>query len=212
MVGYWGRTGFLGGAALAGLLAAPAQAADVYLELLGGWSIPQNQDFDLDPRGGGDSLASGLDFDSGYAVGLAVGFAYSPNLGIEAEYLHRDADADLKGTEERISGSTKSDAFMVNAIYEFVPAGAPGAMRPYAGLGLGVGDLSVDMDGEKVDSDYGFAYQAILGIGYEASLQARLFSEIRYFAISDQSLENDDYSLKTGYGTVDVLFGYRYTF
>lgn len=200
-----------------GLISAPvearAQARDVYLELLGGWSIPQDQDFDLDARDGSESLATGLDFDSGFAVGVAVGFAYSPSLSIEAEYMHRGADADLKNTDpDPVSGSAKSDAFMVNAIYEFVPPGAPGVMRPYAGLGLGIGDMSVDMDDEELNADYGFAYQAILGIGYEASLQARLFSEIRYFAISDKRLENDDYSLRSGYDSFDVLFGYRYRF
>ncbi len=188
-----------------------ANAKDTYLKIFGGWTIPQSEDFQLNSDNG-RGRESGLDFDSGYAIGGAIGLAVTPNVNVEAEYVYRDADADLKRPRQDESTSTSSNAVMVNALYQFRPVSAEGGFRPYVGAGIGVGDLTVDGDDEKLESDYGFAYQLIAGIGYDVSYQASLFGEVRYFGINDQTVENDDYDFKSGFQTVDVLIGYSYKF
>ena len=199
------------GASVSILLAAQvANAQDTYFKIFGGWSIPQDQNFTLDHDGTGRS--SGLDFDSGYGLGAAVGFAYMPNIDIEIEYVYRNADATLDGTRNTGSGSAESNAVMINALYEFPPSGTMSSLRPYVGAGLGVGNLAYDRDALDMDSDYGFAYQFIAGIGYDVSYQASLYTEIRYFSIADHSIENDDYSFDSGYDSIDFLFGYKYKF
>jgi opacity protein-like surface antigen len=194
------------------LLPGTARAQDVYMKLLGGWTIPQDQDFDLRDETSGVSVPNGLDFDSGYALGAAVGFTYSPNVAIEAEYTYRKSEADWKETDNEDSGDVVSNAFMLNAFYKFVPDGSASPFRPYVGAGLGVGDFSVKQDDLKLESDYSFAYQAMLGLSYEVSLQGSLFAEVRYFGASSQTVEDDDFSFSSGYDAINVLVGYTYTF
>lgn len=200
-----------GALATAALLGGAAQAQDVYVKGFGGWTIPQNNSFQLNDRGTGDSIGSGLDFDSGYALGAAVGYDFSPSLALEGEYVYRDADASFKNTASG-KGSTKSNAWMVNALYKFQPMGAQGQFHPYAGAGIGVADLQVNNDAQKLDSDYNFAYQVIGGVSYDVAPQWSLYSEARYFAIASSTVENNDFNFKRGYDTVDWLFGASYRF
>jgi opacity protein-like surface antigen len=198
--------------AAATLMSGAASAQSYYVKGFGGWTIPQDHDFQLNDKVDGVSRDSGLNFDTGYALGAAVGYDFSPTLAIEGEYVYRDADARVTNIGNDDKGSTTSNAWMVNALYKFQPLGATGAFHPYAGAGIGLADLSVKDVGQTLDSDYKFAYQIIGGVGYDVTPQIQLFGETRYFAISDQTVENDDVSFKNGYDTFDVLFGATYRF
>ncbi|PZQ47744.1 MAG: hypothetical protein DI556_16135 [Rhodovulum sulfidophilum] len=202
----------LGGAlAAATMIAGAASAQSFYVKGFGGWTIPQDDDFRLNERETGLSASSGYDFDSGYALGAAVGYDFSPSLALEGEYVYRNADARLKNVGAD-KGETKSNAWMVNALYKFPAMGATGAFHPYAGGGIGMADLKVESTGESLDSDYNFAWQLIGGVGYDVAPQWQLTGEVRYFSINDQTVENNDFGFKAGYDTVDVLFGATYRF
>ena len=208
---YW----IAAGASVAYLLAGSlAQAQDVYAKFFGGWTIPSDQNFDLESRATGVGVPSRLDFSSGFAVGAALGFKVTPSIALEIEYVYRDTDVEFGDGPTPASGSTSSNAVMLNAIYDLPPVGATQAFRPYVGAGLGVGDMSYDGgdDDLSLDGDYSFAYQAMAGIGYQVSNQASLYTEIRYFGTSDQTVKDSEFQFKSGYGTVDVLFGYNYRF
>jgi opacity protein-like surface antigen len=105
---------------------------------------------------------------------------------------------------------------MANAIYYFTPVGATGALQPYAGGGLGAADLNIDeissLGGGDLDSDYNFAYQLIGGVAYSVTPNLSLNGEVRFFGINDQDLENDVFSFKTTYHTIDLLIGATYSF
>lgn len=193
---------------------AQAQAQDVYAKFFGGWTIPSDQDFDLENRATGVSEPSGLDFSSGFAAGAALGFAVAPSVALEIEYVYRHADVELGEGPVPASGSTSSNAIMLNAIYDLPRAGTTQALQPYVGLGLGVGNMSYegDDDGMDLDGDYSFAYQAIAGLGYQVSNQGSLYTELRYFGTTDQTVKDSEFQFDSGYGTVDVLFGYNYRF
>lgn len=196
------------------LAGSMAQAQDVYAKFFGGWTIPSDQDFDLESRATGVSEPSGLDFSTGFAAGAALGFAVSPSVALEIEYVYRHADVELGEDPVPSSGSTSSNAVMLNAIYDLPRVGATQAVQPYLGAGLGVGNMSYegDDDGLSLDGDYSFAYQAIAGLGYQVSNQGSLYTEIRYFGTTDQTVKDNEFQFKSGYGTVDVLFGYNYRF
>lgn len=195
------------------LAGGTSQAQDVYAKFFGGWTIPSDQDFDLENRATEVGVPSGLDFSTGYAVGAGLGFSISQSLALEIEYVYRHADAELGGGPVPNSGSTSSKAVMLNAIYDLPPVGATQALRPYVGAGLGAGSLSYDGDDHlSLDGDYSFAYQAMAGIGYQVSNQGSLYTEIRYFGTSEQTLKDADFQFKSDYATVDVLFGYNYRF
>lgn len=207
----------LAGTALAGFLVGPASAQMLsgpwYVKGFGGFTVPDSDDFRLNERNGPDSLNSGLDYDTGYALGVAAGLMVTPNVAVELEYAYRNADADLKRTGE--SGTTESNAFMVNALYNFAPIGPNGAWLPYVGGGLGTADLNVEAGGDlggDFDSDYNFAYQLIAGTGYQVTPTLQLLGEVRFFGINDQDFENKDLQFKSTYQTIDILFGAKYTF
>src|SRR4051794_28546600 len=85
--------------AVAGLGAGAASAQALggfYLKGFGGWTIPQNQNFNLTAKDSGLRAPSGFDYDNGYTLGLAGGYTISPNLAVELEYAYRNAHADLK--------------------------------------------------------------------------------------------------------------------
>ena len=168
-----------GALAAAAMIAGTASAQSYYVKGFGGWTIPQDDNFQLNDRGTGANVESGFDFDTGYAVGAAVGYDFSPSLALEAEYVYRNADTRVKniGTDEK--GSTASNAWMVNALYKFQPMGATGAFHPYAGAGIGMADLQVDDVGQKLDSDYKFSGQIIGGVGYDIAPGFQLYSEAR---------------------------------
>lgn len=201
--------------AVLGAGAASAQglaASSFYLKGFGGWTFPDDDTFQFNERGTGVSASSGLNYDTGYTLGVAGGFDLTPNVALELEYAYRNADATLKGTGDK--GSTESNAWMVNALYNFTGIGMNGAWRPYVGGGIGVADLNVEdlnLAGD-FDSDYNFAYQLIGGIAYDVNPNWSLSGEVRYFGVNDQDLSNNDFSFKTPYQTIDLLFGATYHF
>ena len=47
------------------------------------------------------------------------------------------------------------------------------------------------MGGGDFDGDYEFAYQLIGGVAYDVNAKFSITTEVRYFGISEQDLEND---------------------
>ena len=135
-------------AALAAALAFSATGAaaqgfgggNFYVKGFGGLTVPQDDDFRLNPRDGSAPINTGLDFSNGYVLGIAGGYDVTPNVAIELECAYRNADARFKNG---VSGkrTTESNAWMVNALYNFTPSGP---WQPYVGGGLGVADLNVE--------------------------------------------------------------------
>ena len=110
-----------GGAAAQGLFGGGLG----YVKGFGGATWPQNDNSELDIRGVGTLIPDlGLDFDTGYVLGIAGGYYIRPNISAELEYTYRNADAELKGTNTD-SHTTESNAWMANAIYWFDPVGGP---------------------------------------------------------------------------------------
>ncbi|MFO1143637.1 MAG: porin family protein [Amaricoccus sp.] len=196
----------VGGAASAQGLGSP-----FYLKGFGGWTLPQNESFDVDFASTGDSEPSGFDYDAGYMLGLSVGYAISPNVAFELEYAYRGANADLKNLDTR--GGVASNAFMANAVYRFDGMGPDAAFTPYLGAGLGAADLAFDpKKGQNLSGDYTFAYQLIAGIEYAFNPAWSLNGEVRYFGVNEQDLESSVADLKTSFNTVDALVGFTFHF
>ena len=203
-----------GGAAAQGLFGGGLG----YVKAFGGATWPQGDNFELEFVGGGTFTPdSGLDFDTGYVLGIAGGYYIRPNVSAELEYTYRNADAELKGTNTD-SHTTESNAWMVNALYWFDPVavGASSQLRPYAGGGLGAADFNFEaadeLGGGDFDGDSEFAYQLIGGVAYDINPKFSITTEVRYFGISEQDLENDTFDFKSRYQTWDLLVGAVYRF
>lgn len=195
-----------------GASAQAVRASDFYVKGFGGLTVPQDDNFQLNVKGFGTLGETGFDYSNGYILGIAGGYTINPNVALELEYAYRNADAKYKDISNS-KRTTESNAFMLNAIYNFTPSGP---WQPYVGAGIGVADLNAEQIpgaiGGDFDSDYNFAYQLIGGIGYRLASGWTLNGEVRYFGINDQDLENDDLQFKTNYTTFDLLFGATYHF
>jgi opacity protein-like surface antigen len=203
-----------GGAAAQGLF----DGGSWYVKGFGGATWPQGDNSELDLKGFGTfDPDSGLDFDTGYVLGIAGGYLIRPNVSVELEYAYRNADAELKGTNTD-SHTTESNAWMANAIYWFNPVGvgATAQLRPYAGGGLGAADFNFEgideLGGGDFDGDYEFAYQLIGGVAYDVNPQFSITTEVRFFGISEQDIENETFDFKNKYQTWDLLVGAAYRF
>lgn len=202
-------------ALVAGSGVANAQAfslSQMYVKGFGGATWPSADDENLRTNGSKVGRLD-LDYDTGYTLGLAAGWAATPNVGLEFEYAYRNADysGTAKGGGERfdVDGTVKSSSMMVNAIYSFNPMGADAAVTPY--LGAGIGAVQLDYDGDT--STWGFGYQAIAGVGYQVAPQWTLYGEGRWFATADSKVwPEKGLATDLSFGTFDALVGVKYDF
>ncbi|MCB1370421.1 MAG: porin family protein [Rhodobacteraceae bacterium] len=210
-----GRSTFFAAAAIAALVAGAGAASaqgfggSFYLKGFGGATWPSGEENELQFLGGGTDIDVKLDYDTGYVLGVAVGYNYTPNIGVELEYGFRQAD--LKG---QVSGDTRSNAVMVNAIYRLDGMGADGAFQPYFGAGIGGANIDLQTEDNGSFDNYGlFAWQLIGGVGYRISPDWTLMGEARWYSVNSGSLDGaDGFSLDSGFESFDLLLGAAYSF
>ncbi len=109
---------------------------------------------------------------TGWALGGKVGYDFiGPR--VEVEGLYRQNNNSNNFGNRAITGQISQVTAMANLLYDF---NAFGAFVPYIGAGAGVGFIDSDFNlGSTV-----FAYQGILGVGYNFSPNLRFNLEGRY--------------------------------
>ena len=160
----------------------------------------------------GLSPARSIDFDQGYGAGVSLGYmppvAELGNARFEFEAYWRNSDADTKtvgGVHSNANGELTSYAYMVNAYYDFRN---DSQWVPYLGVGLGWANVELDKTvglGATADDDVVFAYQGMVGIGYEPTTIPNTIWSIgyRYFGSQDPEFGNvtadlDTHNLEAG--------------
>lgn len=131
-------------------------------------------------------------FDTGYGLSGHVGAAFD-GFRVEGELSWSKIDVNkmtLTGVETGLDGDLSVLAGMVNGYYD-LDTGGP--WKPYLGAGIGYAKVSMDFSqksGEKLvdDSDNVFAYQAMVGVGYEVSASTTIYGGYKYFATEDASI------------------------
>jgi outer membrane protein OmpA-like peptidoglycan-associated protein len=138
---------------------------------------------------------------TGWAAGGKIGYDFiGPRVEVEGLY-RENLNSNFFGNRA-ITGRIAQTSIMANFLYDF---NATGTFVPYIGAGAGVG---------LVDSDYQmnsttFAYQGILGVGYNATPNLRFNLDGRYFGTTNPSVAgttwtNNNFSL---IASVQVKFG-----
>jgi len=126
-----------------------------------------------------------VSFDPGWSITGAVGYDMGM-FRVEGEIGYRTVDIDevtITGFPPvSIPGDASALTFMVNGYYDHEMGSK---LTPYVGFGMGLADTDVEIVGVSVGGDTEFAYQFMLGAGYEVAPNVVLTGGYRFFGIAD---------------------------
>jgi OmpA-OmpF porin, OOP family len=125
----------------------------------------------------------------GYAAGGMVGYDFvGPR--VEVEGIYRNTQMTVSGGGFPTFGATKDDiAVLANLLYDF---NAGGTIVPYIGAGAGVSFAKTSALNAQ-DNTTAFAYQAILGVGYNINPMFRVNLDGRYYGTTAPTLGGQGY-------------------
>ncbi len=137
-------------------------------------------------------------FNTGYAVGGKVGYDFvGPRVELEALYRNNQARGGVPTPFGPAPGQGQINQLstMVNGLYDFLPGAK---ITPYAGAGIGLAFVDQGIMGCSMCSTQ-FAYQGIVGIGYNVAPHWRIDLDARYFGTTNPgTYNNNDISLMLG--------------
>jgi len=126
----------------------------------------------------------------GFAGGAMVGYDFvGPRVELEGVYRWNQASVG-GGQFNQFGASVTDTAIMANFLYDF---NAGGTIVPYIGAGAGIAFVRSAALGAYTDSTQ-FAYQAILGVGYNVDPTLRINLDARYFGTTNPYLGGTGYS------------------
>ncbi len=185
----------IAGAVALALLPFTAQAQSSWFEP--GQAFPG---FYIGAEGGLNWLLNNNNYnmDIGYAVGGVIGYDFvGPRVELEGVFRSNNGmgTANFGNVFSNTAGRIEQLAVMANLLYDF----APGAtVTPYIGAGAGISFLDQTINGCSLCSTQ-FAYQGILGLGWNVDQNFRVNLDGRYHGTTNPgSYENNNISLMLG--------------
>jgi len=185
----------------------------LYLKAYGGFNFTAESEFQtadaLSLLDGGD-----VDYDTGQAFGLSVGYRMENGLALELDYSYRSNDlGSINLSNLEISGDLSSVGILGNVVY--YPSFGH-LISPYVGVGLGVlqeidADIRINEDQFGDFEDSTIAWQAFLGINISALDNMAVFSELRFFSGPGPELSNGLGALDFDYNNVSLVFGLNFS-
>lgn len=141
---------------------------------------------------GQDNTSATIGSKTGYVLQMEGGYDFGgPKAELEVGY--RNSGIKTLTDVNSAGGRTSSLSFMANAQYEFLPGEK---WHPFIGAGIGMAQVTARWSeaGSNIvdDSDWVFAYQAFVGVGYDLSKAWQLKAQYRYFATEDVELASSD--------------------
>ena len=139
----------------------------------------------------GTPLGSGTIYpEIGWAAGGMIGYDFvGPR--VELEGVYRRNLATVGAGPFNAFGAAKDDiGILANILYDF---NAGGTIVPYIGAGAGIAFVKTSALGLSSDSTQ-FAYQAILGVGYNIDPTFRVNLDARYYGTTSPNLVGNTYS------------------
>jgi opacity protein-like surface antigen len=156
-----------------------------------------------------------IESDTGWAIGMAVGYDLGNNIRIEGAiaYAKNSLDkASLLGTSVDLTGDTSNFSFLVNGYYDF-PNKSKTTPFISAGVGLArveINDMNVPGSGAPSvsDDDNVLAYQIGAGIGYAITKDLNLDLKYFYFGTEDPEFDTTtiEYSGHNVYAGIRIAF------
>jgi outer membrane protein OmpA-like peptidoglycan-associated protein len=145
-----------------------------YVGAIGGVNWMFNNSFNLSAAvpGAFVSGTANANWNTGWAAGGMVGYDFvGPRVEVEGIYR------DNTGTIGSVGVDFNQTSVMANLLYDF---NAGGTIVPYIGAGAGVAFMNTNLFNVTANSTQ-FAYQAILGVGYNIDPMIRINLEGRYY-------------------------------
>jgi outer membrane protein OmpA-like peptidoglycan-associated protein len=159
-----------------------------YIGAIGGvnWMFNNSFNTTVTTPFGSASGTTNLNNNIGWAAGGMIGYDFvGPRVEVEGMYRDNTGTVTLNG----LSGSTNSDvnqvSVMGNILYDF---NAGGTIVPYIGAGAGVAFINASLTGTNAVSSTQFAYQAMVGVGYNVDPMIRINLEGRYYGTTSPNL------------------------
>jgi OOP family OmpA-OmpF porin len=169
--------------AVAALLAAPvaANAQSMFTP-----SGPVYPGFYIGAEGAANWLLNNQSYnmDTGWAAGGKLGYDFvGPRVELEGLYHSNTGSGNVAfpGGIANVRGRIDQVSVMANVLYDFFPGAT---ITPYVGAGAGIAFVDTTIQGCSLCSTQ-FAYQGILGIGYNATDAIRIGLEGRYYGTTN---------------------------
>ena len=132
---------------------------------------------------------------TGWAAGGVIGYDFvGPRVELEGVYRQNQLNVGVPGTA--INNQVGQLGIMANLLYDFMPGSV---ITPYIGAGAGVGFVDSNQSlGSTV-----FAYQGIIGLGWNVDTNFRVNIDGRYYGTSNPSINgqtwtNNNFSIMLG--------------
>ncbi len=126
-----------------------------------------------------------VSFDPGWNILGALGYDMG-QFRVEGEIGYHEVGIDevtVGGVPFPVDGDASALTFMANGYYDHEMGNSP--LMPYVGLGLGLADTDVEITGVSVGGDVEFAYQFMVGAGYDIAPNVVLTGGYRFLGIAD---------------------------
>jgi OmpA-OmpF porin, OOP family len=156
------------------------QPGGVYIGLEGGanWMLNSSFNSTLNVGGFSNSFTTNASWNTGFVLGGSVGYDFvGPRIEVEGVYRENTGNLSLGGIAGNAGANFNQVAIMGNIFYDFL---AGSRFVPYIGAGAGVAFLNAGALGSTVQSTQ-FAYQGIIGAGYNLDQTFRINLEGRYY-------------------------------
>jgi len=152
-------------------------------------------------------LGQGVTPQTGFAVGGVVGYDFvGPRVELEGVYRQNQVNINAFNNFNNFNGQIRNQVgqlgILANLLYDF---NAGGVITPYIGAGAGIAFV----DGDSSLSSTQFAYQGILGLGWNVDTNFRINLDGRYYGTSNPTVAgttwtNNNFSVMLG---LQVKFG-----
>jgi OmpA-OmpF porin, OOP family len=150
------------------------------------------------PEGGLNWLlnSGNSNMDTGFAVGGVIGYDFvGPR--VEFEGLYRSNTGRVTNFANGSSSEVDQLSTIVNVLYDFIPGAV---ISPYVGAGAGMAFADTGISGCSLCSTQ-FAYQGIVGVGWNIDQNLRFNLDARYYGTSnggELQYQNDNFTAMLG--------------
>jgi OOP family OmpA-OmpF porin len=153
------------------------------------------------------SIGGGVSSSVGFGFGALIG-GYDfvgPRVELEAAYGQTNISANIPVGQRQFNVVGHQIQVMAKVLYDFFPASA---FTPYVGAGAGVGFV----DSNNAFGSTQFAYQGIVGLGWNIDSQWRALLEGRYIGTTNPSVNINGVNVSYNNNNVALIVGAQYKF